>query len=133
VHYIHQLYNVCYYIINIVTRLLWLHGCYGYTIVMFTPLLWLHCCYGYTVVMVTWLLWLQAPWATLSSIVNKTDEDCEVVPAGPLGDLQVDSRLIMIKDRKQRVNDAINLRKTLQDSSTMWRTIASHKSCEFQY
>lgn len=65
-------------------------------------------------------------------MVNKTD-DSQLVPAGALvGSATVDQRILMIKDKEGRRDDAIKLIKELSDKpSMMWMSAAMRKECKF--
>ncbi|XP_067931540.1 1-phosphatidylinositol 4,5-bisphosphate phosphodiesterase delta-1-like [Watersipora subatra] len=71
------------------------------------------------------------PWAAVSKVVNKTDENTNIVPSGTFGQLRVDQRLVKIKDKQQRREDAVKLLKQLEEKFTMlWFSMANNTQCE---
>ena len=74
---------------------------------------------------------LQHAWSSVAGMVKKSDNS-KLVPAGALvGEATVDQRLIMIKDKERRREDAVKLLKELANKpSMMWMSAALRKECE---
>ena len=75
---------------------------------------------------------MQHAWSSVAGMVKKSDNS-KLVPAGALvGEATIDQRLIMIKDKERRREDAVKLLKELANKpSMMWMSAALRKECEF--
>ena len=68
----------------------------------------------------------------MADMVNRTDDETRAVPSGGLGDsVRLDQRLVKVKDRQQRLQDAQTVLKKLSNRTDMLMYSMIHsKQCE---
>lgn len=77
------------------------------------------------------LSYFQNAWTSVAGMVNKTD-NTQLVPTGALGQSTVDQRIIKIKDKNQRRDDAVRVLQEIQNKPSMlWISVTSQKESKY--